>query len=153
MKSLIEEEVETKQFCDCYDHDFRTAVRKLAQIVDMQPINDSIKTTASMYLKTEQDINVQKYIKHLEDELTRALLAGEKKGAEGVRESLAEIEHEQWIAWSKNIAETESITSERLARWKELWRPYAELTEAEKDQDREWADRVLQALKTNPSVT
>ena len=82
-------------------------------------------------------------------ELTRAFEAGEKKGAEGKREALAEIEHEQWVMWSRDIAGTENITPFRLARWKMLWRPYAELTEAEKDQDREWADRVLQALKTN----
>lgn len=62
------------------------------------------------------------------------------------REALAEIEHEQWIAWSKNIAETESITPARRERWEKLWRPYAELTEAEKDQDREWADKTLEAI-------
>lgn len=73
-----------KQFCDCYEHDFRMAVRKLAQVVDMQPINDSIKTTASMYLKTEQDINVQKYIRHLEDTIDQAKLSS------GVTQALAE---------------------------------------------------------------
>jgi hypothetical protein len=60
-----------------------------------------------------------------------------------LREQLSEIEHDQWIAWSKNIAETEAITPARLARWGALWRPYSELTEAEKDQDREWADKSL----------
>lgn len=59
------------------------------------------------------------------------------------RERLSELEHEQWIAWSKNIAETETITPARLERWKELWKPYDALTEAQKDQDREWADKVL----------
>lgn len=62
------------------------------------------------------------------------------------REALAELEHEQWIAWSKDIAETEQITEARLERWKELWCPYSELTEAQKDQDREWADKVLAIL-------
>ena len=60
-----------------------------------------------------------------------------------LRERLAELEHEQWIAWSQNIAETESISPERLERWQQLWRPYNKLTEAEKDMDREWADRVI----------
>lgn len=60
-----------------------------------------------------------------------------------LRESLAGLEHEQWIAWSRDIAATEKITPARLARWSKLWRPYAELTEAEKDQDREWADKAL----------
>lgn len=63
-----------------------------------------------------------------------------------LREKLAELEHEQWIAWSKNVAETENITPARRARWKVLWRPYSELTEAEKDQDREWADKILKLI-------
>lgn len=75
-----------KQFCDCYEHDFRMAVIKLAQIVDKQHINDSIKTTASMYLKAEQDINVQKYIRHLENQIDQAKLSG------GITQALAERE-------------------------------------------------------------
>lgn len=66
---------------------------------------------------------------------------------EGKREALAELEHEQWIAWSKNIAETENITLARLERWKKLWLPYSTLTEAEKDQDREWADKIINLIK------
>ena len=62
------------------------------------------------------------------------------------REQLAELEHEQWIAWSKDIADTENITPARLARWQTLWRPYNELTEAEKDQDREWADKAIKIM-------
>lgn len=60
-----------------------------------------------------------------------------------LREKLAELEHDQWIAWSKNIAETESITPARFARWRDLWKPYSELNEAQKDQDRVWSDLVI----------
>jgi hypothetical protein len=60
-----------------------------------------------------------------------------------VREKLAALEHEQWVAWSQEIAKTEAITPARLARWGMLWKPYDTLTESQKDQDREWADRVL----------
>jgi hypothetical protein len=56
-----------KQFCDCYDHDFRRAVCKLAEIMDKQQINDSIRTTATMYVKTANEIDVSKYIRHLEE--------------------------------------------------------------------------------------
>ncbi len=65
---------------------------------------------------------------------------------ESLREALAELEHEQWIAWSKDIASTEIITPARIERWRALWKPYSELTEKEKDMDREWADRVLEIV-------
>ena len=60
-----------------------------------------------------------------------------------LREWLAALEHEQWVAWSQEIAKTEVITPARLAHWEVLWGPYDTLTESQKDQDREWADRVL----------
>ncbi len=63
---------ETELYCkSCEDkeEDFRAAVRKLAQIMDMQPINDSIKATASMYVKTAQDIDRQKHMNHLEERI------------------------------------------------------------------------------------
>jgi hypothetical protein len=65
---------------------------------------------------------------------------------DNVREQLAAVEHDQWVAWSQEIAKTEAITPERLARWQALWCPYDALSEAQKDQDREWADRVLAIL-------
>lgn len=68
------------------------------------------------------------------------------KTMKSLREKLAELEHDQWIAWSKNIAETENITPARRQRWEKLWIPYNMLTEAQKDQDREWADKVLASI-------
>lgn len=67
-------------------------------------------------------------------------------GEPSLREQLAALEHEQWMAWSQNIATSEFISTERLSRWAALWLPYDELTEEQKDQDREWADKVLAAL-------
>ena len=61
-------------------------------------------------------------------------------------EELSELEHNQWIAWSKNISETEEISTGRYERWKKLWRPYCELTEEEKNLDREWAGEVLEIV-------
>lgn len=66
-----------------------------------------------------------------------------KQYIEQLREELAEIEHNQWMDWSKNLATVEKLTPERLERWQKLWRPYSELTEEEKDQDRKYADIVL----------
>jgi glutathione S-transferase len=64
-----------------------------------------------------------------------------------IREALAALEHDQWASWAADIAATETITPARLDRWHELiTSPYSTLTEAQKDQDREWADKVLAIL-------
>ena len=60
-----------------------------------------------------------------------------------LREKLAELEHEQWMEWSKYLSEKELLSIERLKHWQNLWKPYNELPESEKDQDRIWADKVL----------
>jgi hypothetical protein len=62
------------------------------------------------------------------------------------REALAELEHEQWMKWSLDIVTVEKISPERLLRWNDLWIPYNMLTEEEKDQDRIWADKVIQII-------
>ena len=60
---------------------------------------------------------------------------------------LADLEHEQWMAWSRELASTEQLSPERLARWRSQWVPYVELPEEAKDHDRVWADRVLALLE------
>lgn len=61
-------------------------------------------------------------------------------------EALAELEHKQWVEWSKNIAKKEKLSPERLERWKELWIPYEDLSEEMKEQDRKWARLVIEVL-------
>ena len=58
-------------------------------------------------------------------------------------ESLAKLEHEQWMAWSKSIAASEKISEERLERWKKLWVEYEDLPEWDKEKDRVWARRAI----------
>jgi hypothetical protein len=58
-------------------------------------------------------------------------------------ERVAEVEHEQWMAWSKTVAP--EVSPERRARWRKLWVPYRDLPEDEKEKDREWARRALDA--------
>ncbi len=61
-----------------------------------------------------------------------------------VLEELSDLEHTQWMSWAKDIAKTEKITPARLKRWKEdMFKPYSELSEEDKDKDREWAMKVL----------
>jgi len=59
------------------------------------------------------------------------------------REKIAELEHEQWMAWAGSIIKTEAISKERAQRWQQLMIPYSQLTEEQKDQDRIWADKLL----------
>jgi len=61
-------------------------------------------------------------------------------------EKLAELEHDQWVAWSMDIAETEKLNPERLKAWHKLWVPYSNLTEALKDKDREWAIKAVDII-------
>ena len=62
-------------------------------------------------------------------------------------ESLAELEHEQWIKWASTIMQTEKISDGRIARWKDCFKPYSELSEEMKEFDREWARKALAILK------
>lgn len=67
-----------------------------------------------------------------------------------VRECLAALEHEQWMQWAQSILKTEHISPDRVQRWGSLMIPYDDLTEDQKDADREWADRALQCVKEHP---
>lgn len=70
----------------------------------------------------------------------------EQKAPVGLVEELAGLEHEQWIAWSQQIARTEAISQERLDRWKKCWVPYSKLTEEMKEHDRIWARRIPEII-------
>ena len=62
-------------------------------------------------------------------------------------EALAALEHQQWVRWSKNIADTEDLSEDRVDRWEELWGAYSALSEEEKEKDRKEARKVLALLK------
>lgn len=80
------------------------------------------------------------------------------------REALAALEHEQWAHWTRYMLKTlEPLLSPNLRwhpdvrenaeaaleRWKrQINTPYADLSEKEKDSDREWADKVLEITGT-----
>lgn len=46
----------------------------------------------------------------------------------------------------KPPGDTEKINEERLNRWKKLWCPYENLSEEDKDKDREWGRKVLKIV-------
>jgi len=55
-------------------------------------------------------------------------------------ERLAELEHDQWVFWTKAIAA--KVPEELKEQWERYWIPYSELPEHVKDQDRAWARMV-----------
>jgi hypothetical protein len=65
-------------------------------------------------------------------------------------EALAELEHEQWMEWTKSITDQENLNA--YQRWFKLWVPYAELSEENKEKDREWARKVLKCISTHIST-
>ena len=61
-------------------------------------------------------------------------------------EWLADLEHQQWMAWSKNIVNNEKISEDRMDRWAGLWKPYNKLTPEQKEQDKEWAEKIISEM-------
>jgi len=57
-------------------------------------------------------------------------------------EKLADLEHEQWIIWSKSVAR--EVHQTRRSRWGKYWIPYEDLPEEVKEQDRVWARKILE---------
>ena len=79
---------------------------------------------------------------------TKKYICANKKKEDSLIEELAALEHKQWWDWAKDILESEDITEERASRWKkESFKPYENLTEEQKDMDREWAQKVINILK------
>jgi hypothetical protein len=64
---------------------------------------------------------------------------------DGLIESLAEIEHEQWVHWSQAVAG--DVSDATRNKWKRSWVAYAELTEEAKEADRVWARKVVKLLR------
>ena len=75
-------------------------------------------------------------------------------------EKLSDLEHEQWMKWSKTIIEQtmktdgqtndNAIIGERIwekkSRWEKVWIPYSELDEPTKEHDRKWARKVIEIV-------
>jgi hypothetical protein len=63
-------------------------------------------------------------------------------------ETLAALEHEQWIAWTRGVISLHGseIPSELKHHWRKLWVPYEELDEPQKDVDREFAKKVIDVI-------
>ena len=57
-------------------------------------------------------------------------------------ERLAAHEHEQWAHWTRYMLD--NLTEENIARWRQqIDMDYHELSEHEKESDREWARKAI----------
>ena len=90
--------------------------------------------------KTSMPMNPN-YGKHLE--ITADQISEYKKEeSDDLLEQLSALEHEQWAHWTKYMLE--SLTADNIARWKEqIETSYENLSDKEKESDREWARKVL----------
>lgn len=64
-------------------------------------------------------------------------------------ERLAELEHNQWMSWTKEVIElnrNSEITNILHEQWSPSWIPYSELTEGQKELDRVHARKVMNLL-------
>ena len=78
-----------------------------------------------------------------------------------LREQFAAIEHERWAGWQAymhGLCERREdgaliIPADRVAHWeRQIATPYADLTEREKDSDREQVDRYWHLVTAERSV-
>ena len=74
-------------------------------------------------------------------------------------EKLAELEHQQWSHWiqyqhSLRKSMVNYVYAQKWKDWLKLSRtPYAELSEREKELDRQWALKVLEVLRGGVEAT
>jgi hypothetical protein len=61
-------------------------------------------------------------------------------------EKLAELEHQQWMAWAKKVLERENISPETRSRWESCFVPYADLPDDIQEFDREYARKAIDIL-------
>lgn len=74
-------------------------------------------------------------------------------------EKIAQIEHLQWTEWSKSMTqflleiktlsanpEIQEKIDKKISTWQKTWTDYSQLSEEEKEKDREWAVKILESL-------
>jgi hypothetical protein len=63
-------------------------------------------------------------------------------------ELVAEVIHEAWVNWSKDIAKNEKISEERLRRWEIFWKAhYCQIPREHKQKEYEYAESILRRLR------
>jgi len=62
-------------------------------------------------------------------------------------EKLSDLEHQQWQSWINYCISNYNLPDKLVQKWKSNDRPYEELSEEEKEKDRKWARKSLEALQ------
>lgn len=64
-------------------------------------------------------------------------------------EAVAAELHSIWVTWSSDVVNNKVSASYDVSMlldaWQHLWIPYAQLTDPQKQKDRVWARRILEA--------
>lgn len=66
---------------------------------------------------------------------------------EQLLEQLAELEHQQWMNWAQHLIQTENLSQATITRWQSFFIPYDQLSESIKEQDRDYARKVMDVVK------
>jgi len=69
-----------------------------------------------------------------------------KKTENDLLEELSDLEHDQWAHWTEYMLDNND--EENHKRWRrQIATDYKDLSEDEKDGDREWAEKVIKIFK------
>jgi hypothetical protein len=90
---------------------------------------ERLRTSSGHMLKKNGDFSIRRFI----------------KAKPNLLEDLAELEHEQWMAWSRAVAD--KVSPEQRKKWAKNWKPYSQLSDEEKELDRVWARKTLKRAK------
>ena len=112
-----------------------------------EPVKNATYWKRQYNLMATQNDNLKSGLYHANEQIKYLESHPAELTDEEIIESLAELEHEQWMKWADTIMQTEKISDVRFARWASCMISYAELTEEMKEFDREWARKALAILR------
>lgn len=98
---------------------------------------------AVIYLREALEELQKERIMAIEVKTSKEWRKGASTTLKNIREELAALEHEQWMTWTKYVVGHYHIPQDLEENWRKNWKPYSDLTQEEKDKDREWADKVI----------
>lgn len=80
------------------------------------------------------------------EEIEAQLAVNAKARKDRLIEALANVSHQGWCYWTRGLVERGKVHPDDVLRWRPQWAPYGELSESQKDDDRKWAIRYIEAI-------